>query len=209
VKAITALKKGAQLLKYGRRGKPKFCPFRLSNDESVLIWYSGREEKKLWLNTVTRIVPGQRTAVFQRYPRPEKEYQSFSLIQDNDCSLDVICKDKEEAEVWFFGLEALISGSQMWKSRSDGKIERISDASSPIASTQKSSPLTSPFGSSDRLHQVCFFTEYNHVNMLHDKCNHGTAEHNLSDLSVFFHLFLVKLWSIRYCCTSTGSCASK
>lgn len=29
--AITALKKGAQLLKYGRRGKPKFCPFRLSN----------------------------------------------------------------------------------------------------------------------------------------------------------------------------------
>ncbi|KAG4180747.1 hypothetical protein ERO13_A10G184101v2 [Gossypium hirsutum] len=29
--AITALKKGAPLLKYGRRGKPKFCPFRLSN----------------------------------------------------------------------------------------------------------------------------------------------------------------------------------
>ena len=31
VQAITALKKGAYLLKYGRRGKPKFCPFRLSN----------------------------------------------------------------------------------------------------------------------------------------------------------------------------------
>ena len=29
--AITALKKGAQLLKYGRRGKPKFCPFRVAN----------------------------------------------------------------------------------------------------------------------------------------------------------------------------------
>lgn len=29
--AIIALKKGAYLLKYGRRGKPKFCPFRLSN----------------------------------------------------------------------------------------------------------------------------------------------------------------------------------
>ncbi|XP_071706511.1 PH, RCC1 and FYVE domains-containing protein 1-like isoform X2 [Rutidosis leptorrhynchoides] len=38
--AITALKKGAYLLKYGRRGKPKFCPFRLANDESVLIWFS-------------------------------------------------------------------------------------------------------------------------------------------------------------------------
>ncbi|KAM7519881.1 hypothetical protein LguiB_018843 [Lonicera macranthoides] len=28
--AIVALKKGAHLLKYGRRRKPKFCPFRLS-----------------------------------------------------------------------------------------------------------------------------------------------------------------------------------
>lgn len=31
LQAITALKKGAYLLKYGRRGKPKFCPFRLAN----------------------------------------------------------------------------------------------------------------------------------------------------------------------------------
>ncbi|GMP46738.1 hypothetical protein CsSME_00014785 [Camellia sinensis var. sinensis] len=28
--SIAALKRGAYLLKYGRRGKPKFCPFRLS-----------------------------------------------------------------------------------------------------------------------------------------------------------------------------------
>nr|CAB3475464.1 unnamed protein product [Digitaria exilis] len=59
--AITALKKGAYLLKYGRRGKPKFCPFRLSNDESVLIWFSGKEEKHLRLSHVSRIIPGQRT----------------------------------------------------------------------------------------------------------------------------------------------------
>lgn len=31
LKALNALKKGAQLLKYGRKGKPKFYPFRLSN----------------------------------------------------------------------------------------------------------------------------------------------------------------------------------
>jgi hypothetical protein len=30
-------------------------------DESALIWYSGSEEKRLWLNAVSRIVPGQRT----------------------------------------------------------------------------------------------------------------------------------------------------
>ncbi|KAH9318738.1 hypothetical protein KI387_020507, partial [Taxus chinensis] len=34
--AITALKKGAHLLKYGRRGKPKFCPFRLSNRSGTI-----------------------------------------------------------------------------------------------------------------------------------------------------------------------------
>lgn len=30
LQALIALKKGAQLLKYGRKGKPKFCPFKLS-----------------------------------------------------------------------------------------------------------------------------------------------------------------------------------
>lgn len=34
--ALIALKKGAQLLKYGRKGKPKFCPFRLSNVSFIL-----------------------------------------------------------------------------------------------------------------------------------------------------------------------------
>ena len=37
VTSITALKKGAYLLKYGRRGKPKFCPFRLANVSLNLI----------------------------------------------------------------------------------------------------------------------------------------------------------------------------
>lgn len=39
---------GADLLTFGQ-------------DENALIWYSGREEKKLWLSTVSRIIPGQRT----------------------------------------------------------------------------------------------------------------------------------------------------
>lgn len=36
--AIIALKKGAYLLKYGRREKPKFCPFRLSNVSSFRFY---------------------------------------------------------------------------------------------------------------------------------------------------------------------------
>ncbi|XP_010533392.1 PREDICTED: uncharacterized protein LOC104809200 isoform X1 [Tarenaya hassleriana] len=119
-RALIALKKGAQLLKYGRKGKPKFCPFRLSNDETSLIWISNGGEKRLKLASISRIVPGQRTAVFQRYLRPEKDYLSFSLIYNNGKqTLDLICKDKVEAEVWIAGLKALISG-QGGRSKIDG-----------------------------------------------------------------------------------------
>ncbi|CAL9127600.1 unnamed protein product [Musa textilis] len=149
--AITALKKGAHLLKYGRRGKPKFCPFRLSNDESLLIWYSGKDEKQLKLSQVSKIIPGQRTAIFQRYPRPDKEYQSFSLIY-NDRSLDLICKDKDEAEVWFVGLKALISHGTQQKLRSESRGDRTS-SDSPSTHIQKISPFTSPFSGSDISHK--------------------------------------------------------
>ncbi|KAG8366334.1 hypothetical protein BUALT_Bualt17G0069000 [Buddleja alternifolia] len=137
--AITALKKGAHLLKYGRRGKPKFCPFRLSSDESTLIWYYGKDEKHLELRHVSRIIPGQRTQIFQRYPRPEKEYQSFSLIY-NDRSLDLICKDKDEAEVWFIGLKALIARGSNKKSRNDAKSESTSSDSPSSSSVDTQRP---------------------------------------------------------------------
>ncbi|XP_048135117.1 PH, RCC1 and FYVE domains-containing protein 1 isoform X2 [Rhodamnia argentea] len=89
--ALTALKKGTQLIKYSRKGKPKFCPFRLS------------------------------AAVFRRYLRPEKDYLSFSLLYNNgERSLDLICKDKVEAEVWLSGLKAIIqTGQQRRRTRSD------------------------------------------------------------------------------------------
>ncbi|XP_054787918.1 PH, RCC1 and FYVE domains-containing protein 1-like [Prosopis cineraria] len=119
--ALISLKKGAQLLKCGRKGKPKFYQFRLSNDESSLIWISSSGERRLNLSSVLRIIPGQRTAVFQRYLSPEKDYLSFSLIYNNGKqSLDLICKDKVEAEVWIAGLKALISSGQGGRSKIDG-----------------------------------------------------------------------------------------
>ncbi|KAK1435537.1 hypothetical protein QVD17_01303 [Tagetes erecta] len=118
--AVSSLKKGAQLLKYGRKGKPRFYRFRLSHDEASLIWISSKGERILKLALVSRIIPGQRTAVFRRYPHPEKDYLSFSLIYDNGKrSLDLICKDKDEAEVWITGLKALIS-SKRGRSKIDG-----------------------------------------------------------------------------------------
>ncbi|KAL0349033.1 UNVERIFIED_CONTAM: PH, RCC1 and FYVE domains-containing protein 1 [Sesamum angustifolium] len=111
--SLIALKKGTQLIKYSRKGKPKFCTFRLSPDETTLIWYSHGAERNLTLSSVSRIIPGQRTPVFKRYLRPEKDYLSFSLIYNNgERSLDLICKDKVESEVWLAGLKGLISTSQ-------------------------------------------------------------------------------------------------
>jgi hypothetical protein len=76
----------------------------------------------------------------------------MSRIYPFDCVQ--ICKDKDEAEVWFVGLKASVAGAQLRKSRFDPKLRGTSDATSP-ARTRKSSPLTSPFGSTDNLHQVC------------------------------------------------------
>ncbi|XP_072978003.1 PH, RCC1 and FYVE domains-containing protein 1-like isoform X2 [Typha angustifolia] len=93
-------------------------------------------------------------AIFQRYPRPEKECQSFSLIY-NDRSLDVICKDKDEAEVWFAGLKTLISRSHHRKWRTESRSDGVSSGTnSPRTYTRRSSPLSSPFGSNDSIQKI-------------------------------------------------------
>ncbi|CAL9767775.1 unnamed protein product [Musa acuminata subsp. burmannicoides] len=121
LKALLALKRGSHLLKYGRKGKPKFYPFRLSDDASSLIWLSSGGEKSLKLVSVSKIIPGQRTPVFKRYPCSEKDHLSFSLIYDNGTrSLDLICKDRFETEVWFAGLKALVSSGHVGRPKIDG-----------------------------------------------------------------------------------------
>ncbi|EXB38473.1 putative E3 ubiquitin-protein ligase HERC1 [Morus notabilis] len=88
--AIVALKKVTQLIKYCRKRKPKLCPFRIFADETTLIWFSRGQERNLKLSSVSRIIPGQRTAVFRRYLQPEKDYLSFSLLYNNgERSLDL------------------------------------------------------------------------------------------------------------------------
>ncbi|KAL3031024.1 hypothetical protein AAZX31_02G005300 [Glycine max] len=126
--AFITLKKGTQLVKYSRKGKPKLCTFRLSSqDETKLIWISHGREKNLKLSSVSHIIPGQRTAVFRRYLRPEKDYLSFSLIyKKGERSLDLICKDQAEVEVWFSSLKALISrGERIRRGKSDLSNESV------------------------------------------------------------------------------------
>ncbi|KAF9624733.1 hypothetical protein IFM89_013271 [Coptis chinensis] len=88
---------------------------RVEQDEKLLIWYSGKDEKHLMLDSITKIIPG--TVNFQRQPEPGKESQSFSIISANgERSLDLICKDEAQAESWLVGLRAVVSKSHVHKS---------------------------------------------------------------------------------------------
>lgn len=46
-------------------------------DENALIWYSGEEEERLWLSTVSRIIPGQRTVSASLILLPFRMYMLF------------------------------------------------------------------------------------------------------------------------------------
>ncbi|XP_020593046.1 uncharacterized protein LOC110033418 [Phalaenopsis equestris] len=155
--AIVALKKGAHLLKCGRRGKPKFCPFRLSTDEKSLIWYSGEKEKCLKLNTVSKINAGQKTGNFHRQFQPDKERQSFSLVyQNGERSLDLICKDKEQADCWVLGLTSLLSISNHPRPLSFLRTARSAHSCMNSPVTHLSTKYTLKFlHDSTRLPQIC------------------------------------------------------
>ncbi|XP_024316784.1 PH, RCC1 and FYVE domains-containing protein 1 isoform X3 [Brachypodium distachyon] len=76
----------------------------------MLIWYSKEREKHLSLSYVSSVVLGQKTTKLLRLHWPEKESHSLSIIYKNgQCSLDLICKDREQVECWYLGLTALLS----------------------------------------------------------------------------------------------------
>ncbi|KAK8956399.1 Ultraviolet-B receptor UVR8 [Platanthera guangdongensis] len=135
--AIVALKRGAHLLKCGRRGKYEFCSFRLSSDEKSLIWYSREKEKCLELNTVSKVILGQKTVNFLRQLQSGRESQSFSVIYKNsERSLDLICKDTEQAECWVLGLTALLSISHNLRPLATPRTNRVAARScmnSPVS----------------------------------------------------------------------------
>ncbi len=64
--ASTALRKGAQLLKFCRRGKPHACHVQLAPDECEIQWVSAAgRPKAVRLAAVKDVVAGQTTALFR------------------------------------------------------------------------------------------------------------------------------------------------
>lgn len=58
------------------------------------------------LSLVKGVLVGQRTAIFKKNKLPEYEHISFSVLY-GDKTLDVICKDSREYDIWVVGLRAL------------------------------------------------------------------------------------------------------
>ncbi|CAI5975654.1 unnamed protein product [Closterium sp. NIES-64] len=125
----------------------RVLPLFALQDESELVYLSGDREKSLPLSAVSTIAWGQKTAIFHRHLRPDKENQSFSIIFCNgERTIDVICKDTDEAEMWFVGLGALVEKQRRTQS------ERLGRQAVVVAErgTQDWSPNSSPFFSVDR-----------------------------------------------------------
>ncbi|GFP83369.1 probable E3 ubiquitin-protein ligase herc1, partial [Phtheirospermum japonicum] len=201
-KALIALKKGTQLIKYSRKGKPKFCTFRLSPDEATLIWYSHGAERHLTLSSVTRIIPGQRTPVFKRFLRPEKDYLSFSLIYNNgERSLDLICKDKVESEVWLAGLKALISTGQTRNRRTRSEIYDLHGTSD---TPQENRPFGATLDLTSSISRAKFTTDYSY----RDNNSVSSSSHVGSE-SANMQLRTSGADGFRISVSSTPSCSSQ
>ena len=124
---LNALKRGKELLKFGRRGQPARRFFRVANNERVLLWVSPKKmmsATRIELHTVDRVQPGQTTSVFLRFngKYADATRHSFSLIYEGGTrSLDIVCEDEADYAMWMGGLEVLVKRAQ--GRRSSGRSE--------------------------------------------------------------------------------------
>jgi len=106
------------LLKFGRGGKPGFRTFALTADLMHLRWTSKNKNKspKVSIKDMQEIRYGQRTDKFKKANRPDLQHLSFSIIyldplnNGSSDSVDLVCKDEHEFELWTRALSTLIEG---------------------------------------------------------------------------------------------------
>ncbi|KNC55771.1 uncharacterized protein AMSG_11202 [Thecamonas trahens ATCC 50062] len=120
VEALAHALVGGALLKAGRSGKPHFRQFRLA---------------RVLFEDVNEVRIGQKTKVFSSNRMIEHEHISFSLITSSR-TLDVICKDVSEFQLWTMALQAIVEG------RIVGDSPELTDALQLADSGAKSSELT-------------------------------------------------------------------
>ena len=108
---LTALRKGAFLLKHGRQGRPIVHFFRLDpfSNGGDLCWRSSSGSiRSVPLSSVLDITPGQSTEAFRRHPVAKTHECSLSLryhdVTGANRTLDLTCRDSEQFSIWFQAL---------------------------------------------------------------------------------------------------------
>ena len=119
VDAIKEMKKGASMLKYGRKGFPHFRRFQISNDLTRLMWYSRKKSLKdttLYVKDMKDVLSGQQTEVFKQCTQKTLEKASFSIVYGSKLkTLDLVAKSAEEGQLWTKGLKGLIKANKQKK----------------------------------------------------------------------------------------------
>eukprot|EP00753_Platysulcus_tardus_P017861 PLAT6603.1.p1 GENE.PLAT6603.1~~PLAT6603.1.p1 ORF type:complete len:603 (+),score=216.03 PLAT6603.1:24-1811(+) len=146
--SFDVMQSGAPLLKYGRRGEPHFRDFVLTDDFKRLAWVSKKKDSTAsQISLADRtLLTGFKTPLLQKQGRPEFKELSFSLaVRDGDGkvqqSLDLVCKDKTEFNLWVAGLRYLTThgaptgprrgGSSFAESKEDRSSSRASSSAGP------------------------------------------------------------------------------
>jgi hypothetical protein len=115
VNAISVMKKGAALMKHGRRGNPNFRHFQLSERNQFLIWYSHKkslDQTKIRISDIREVRMGEEhvkdTSLIAK--------SSFTVVYttddsdgDHELELKLTAKNEREAHIWGIGLQVLNS----------------------------------------------------------------------------------------------------
>merc|ERR1719204_2976569 len=110
--AIIELHKGSALMKYGKRGQPKFRMFQLSKNNERLIWFSDKkkpEDTQIKIEDMVRI---ETDKLHDTRTNEELKQTSFSNEQLFCQELKLTAKNVTEAYLWTEGLKELIKKNE-------------------------------------------------------------------------------------------------
>jgi len=108
--ALVELHKGSALMKYGRRGSPKFRIFQLSKDNKILEWFSDKKDREQTRIPVEEMIRIEKNQLHDARSDEELKVNSFSIVynEENENRLRLTAKNATEAYLWTEGLQKLI-----------------------------------------------------------------------------------------------------
>jgi len=108
--ALVELHKGSALMKYGRRGQPKFRIFQLSKDNKILEWFSDKKDREQTRIPVEEMIRIEKNQLHDARSDNELKVTSFSIVynEENESRLRLTAKNATEAYLWTEGLKKLI-----------------------------------------------------------------------------------------------------